>query len=264
MIAPPSMRSKRGDVCCSLDSAGIGTIEIQRPPNNFVTVRLVDDLATTCEGLAAAGCRAVVLCSEGENFSAGTDLRVNPRSAQGAGDRSHFCDAAMRLFEQPLVLVAALQGEAVGAGVGLAMAADFRVVSTASRLHLNFARLGLHHGFGLTVTLSRAIGYQRAQDLLYSGVSVTGGVAVELGLADRLTAPGGERAAARSLASLVSFSDPLAVRAIRQTMRRELIDDVREALNHERIAQERLVAMTDIRDGVDASTDPRDAGVAGN
>ena len=89
----------------------------------------------------------------------------------------------MRLFANPTPVVAAIQGAAVGGGLGLALMADFRVASPEARFSANFARLGFHHGFGLTVTLPRLVGQQRAAEMLYTGQRVKSDEALRIGLA---------------------------------------------------------------------------------
>src|SRR5439155_742096 len=79
-----------------------------------------------------------------------------------------------RLFAAAIPVVATVQGAAVGGGLGLALSADFRVASPDSRFWANFARLGFHHGFGMTVTLPALVGQQAALDLLYTGRRVPG------------------------------------------------------------------------------------------
>ena len=103
------------DVVASLDEDYVGTIEIQRPPNNFFDTALIGTLADACDALAARGCRAVVLCAAGHHFCAGANFASK---AEPVG--AHLYDVAVRLFEQPLPMVAAVQGSAVGGGLGLA------------------------------------------------------------------------------------------------------------------------------------------------
>src|SRR5436190_836811 len=73
-----------------------------------------------------------------------------------------------------------------GNDVSVDVAADFGVASAESRFWANFARLGFHHGFGMTVTLPAVVGQQVALDLLFTGRRVRGEEALELGLCDRL------------------------------------------------------------------------------
>ena len=85
-------------------------------------------------------------------------------------------------------MVAAVQGPAVGGGLGLALVADFRVACSEARFSANFNRLGFHPGFGLSVTLPRVVGMQKAAYMFYSGRRVQGEEALAIGLADRLVA----------------------------------------------------------------------------
>src|SRR5205807_9803801 len=101
------------------------------------------------------------------------------------GDRY---EQAVRLVGARKPVVAAVQGAAVGGGLGVALSADFRVASPESRFSANFARLGIHHGFGLTVTLPLVVGHQRAIELPYTGVRLPGEQAHAIGLCDRLVA----------------------------------------------------------------------------
>jgi enoyl-CoA hydratase/carnithine racemase len=240
----------------------VAVVEIRRPPNNFFDVELIRSLADACDELARdPGCRAIVLCSEGRHFCAGADFaRRDPLSG---GDRPHLYDMAVRLFEQPLPMVAAIQGAAIGGGLGLALAADFRVASPDARFSANFARLGIHHGFALTVTLPAAVGQQNALDLLYTGRRVGGEEAHRLGLCDRLAAADALRAAARAFAAEIASAAPLAVRSIRQTIRGPLADQARAAMLRERSEQEALMRTADWREGLASVSERRAARFTG-
>src|SRR5882757_6046854 len=164
-----------GDVSLAVDEY-VATAEIHRPPHNFFDAGLIGSLADAYEAAAEAGARSIVLCSEGKNFCAGADFtgRSSAGRVGGRGGARELYDEALRLFEAPLPVVAAVQGAAVGGGLGLACSADFRVAATDSTFIANFARLGLHHGFGLTVTLPRIIGEQAAAAMLLTGCRVRG------------------------------------------------------------------------------------------
>jgi 2-(1,2-epoxy-1,2-dihydrophenyl)acetyl-CoA isomerase len=246
------------DVVSSTDaSAHVATIEIRRGPNNFFDLDVLERLAELCEEHAADGdTRAIVLCSEGKNFCAGADF-TGERGSTGAAGRPHLYDIAIRLFEQPLPIVAAVQGSAIGGGLGLALAADFRVASPSSRFAANFSLLGFHHGFGLTVTLPLVAGHQRANDLLYTGRRIDGETAFALGLCDRLVADGELRKAAADYAAEIASAAPLATRAIRATMRGPLIERLRAAMAHERAEQDRLRVTDDFREGMVAVRERR-------
>ena len=250
------------DVAVELGDDHVGVIEIRRPPNNFFDQDLIAAIADRLDELAAGECRAVVLASAGKHFCAGADFRRQAGATTGSGDR-HLYDEALRLFEQPLPIVAAVQGAAIGGGLGLALAADLRVAAPEARFAANFARLGFHHGFGLTVTLPLVVGHQAALDLLYTGRRVDGEQALALGLCDRLVPAGQLRAEARAWAADIAASGPLAVRSIRATMRGPLAAQIRAATDHEKAEQERLQATEDWREGVRAVAERRPAAFTG-
>ena len=233
----------------------VAVVEIRRPPNNFFDVDLIGGIADAVDDLAAGGCRAVVLASEGRHFCAGADFGGGRE--RGAGGGPHLYEMAVRLFEQPIPIVAAVQGAAIGGGFGLAMAADFRLAAPEARFAANFARLGFHHGFGLSVTLPLVAGHQTALELLYTGRRIDGEEAVRLGIADRLVPADELRDAAVALATEIATSAPLAVRSIRETMRGHLAGQVRAALARERSEQDRLTATKDWREGVAAMAERR-------
>jgi 2-(1,2-epoxy-1,2-dihydrophenyl)acetyl-CoA isomerase len=240
----------------------VATLEFNRPPNNYFSLDLIARMADACEELAAGGqTRAIVLCSAGRVFCAGADFAAGPELSGSGG--LHLYDAAQRLFEQPLPIVAAIQGAAIGGGLGLAMAADFRVASVHARFGANFALLGIHQGFALSVTLPAAVGQQAAHEMLYTGRRVHGDEAVTLGLADVLAEAGEERDAAHALAARIAAAAPLAVRSIRATMRASLAEQVRAAMERERSEQERLMQTTDWREGLAAVRDRRPANFTG-
>jgi enoyl-CoA hydratase/carnithine racemase len=154
-------------------------------------------------------------------------------------------------------VVAAIQGAAIGGGLGLACSADFRVACPEARFSANFARLGFHHGFGLSVTLPDIVGQQHALTLLYTGRRVPGDEAARIGLCDRLVEAGDVRAEAHALAADIAASAPLAVRAIRVTMRGALADRVAAAMAREAEEQDRLRRTSDWSEGVRAAAERR-------
>ena len=233
----------------------VARVEIRRGPTNFFDTALIRDLADSFHELAQGDrCRAIVLCSEGKHFCAGADF-------SGAGNRDAPGDLyaeAVRLFEAELPCVAAIQGAAIGGGLGLALAADLRVACPEARFAANFARLGIHHGFGLSVTLPGLVGPTAAMELLYTGRRVKGEEALALGLCDRLVPQNELRDTAHALAREIALSAPLAVRSIRSTLRGDLAQRVREATAHEQAEQDRLRKTADFAEGVKAMAERRE------
>jgi enoyl-CoA hydratase/carnithine racemase len=243
------------DVSVEQHGEHVGVVRLGRPPNNFFDTALLAEVADAYEELDRTGwCRAIVLAAEGRHFCAGLDFGAN-----AGQDIAELYRQALRLFAAPLPVVAAVQGAAIGGGFGLALSADFRVASTASRFSANFARLGFHHGFALTVTLPAVVGRQAAADLLLTGRRVGGEEAFALGLCDRLAgdAEGDLMTDALAYAGELAGSGPLAVRAIRATLRLGLVEGTRVAMEQECAEQLRLRTTADFAEGLRATAERR-------
>ena len=256
------------DVSVEIDDRYVATVEIHRPPNNFFDLAMIRDIAGAFEALDTdPACRAIVLCSEGKNFCAGAQLAGAPRErmkmtadGESAGDGSpprHLYDEAVRLFSTKTPVVAAIQGAAIGGGLGLALMPDFRVAAPEARFAANFARMGFHHGFGLSVTLPDLVGQQRALELLYTGRRVRGDEALAIGLCDKLVPLEELRPSATELATEIARSGPLAVQSIRETQRGDLPARIRAATDREKAEQERLQKTNDFAEGVRAMNERR-------
>ncbi len=245
----------------------VATVEIRRPPHNFFDFELIRQIADTYEALDDdPACRAILLCAQGKNFCAGANFGDGggvqaDGSVEGAVNRvgiDHLYVEAVRVFRAAKPVVAAVQGGAIGGGLGLAMSADFRVGSPESRFAANFTRLGFHPGFGLTVTLPRAIGEQKAALMFLTSRRVKGDEAQAWGLLDVLTKAETLRDDAWALAREMAINAPLGVVATRATLRDGLADAVRAATDHELAEQTRLRHTEDFREGVAASADRRE------
>jgi 2-(1,2-epoxy-1,2-dihydrophenyl)acetyl-CoA isomerase len=251
-----------GDVSVDVSDDFVAVVEIHRPPDNYFDAELITAIADAFHALDADdGCRAIVLQSEGKHFCAGANFG-SPRPLEGSqpvdGDPTlALYRQAVRLLEAQTPVVAAVQGASIGGGLGLACIADFRVATPAARFAANFARLGFHHGFGLSVTLPEIVGRQHALDLLYTGRRIAGDEAARIGLVDRLVEPAELSTAAREWAAEIAGSAPLAVRSIRTTLRGDLAGRVRAAVEREASEQAWLRDTDDFREGVRAMAERR-------
>lgn len=234
----------------------VATITLRRPPNNFFDLAMIRRIAGLYETLAADGrTRAVVLRADGKHFCAGADFGGD----NATRDRrpSDLYREAVRLFAAKLPVVAAIQGAAIGGGLGLACSADFRVATPQARFAGNFARLGFHQGFALSVTLPAIVGQQHALDLLLTGRRIDGTEAARRGLVDRLVEAAVLDDAAHAWARELAGSAPLAVRSIRETLRRPVRDQLEAAVAREAAEQTRLRGTADWLEGVRASQERR-------
>ncbi|MDI6028818.1 enoyl-CoA hydratase/isomerase family protein [Corticibacterium sp. UT-5YL-CI-8] len=237
------------------------TVEIQRPPNNFLDIDLISDLGDLFYELDKdESCRAIVLAAAGKHFSAGANLgrRVaDDEAGKKRDERRHLYNEALRLVENKKPIVAAIHGAAIGAGLGLALLADFRVSCKDARFSANFARQGYHPGFGMTCTLPRVVGDQKAAWLFYTGARIDGQEAFRIGLVDGCVALDDVRRAAQEMAAEIAASGPLAIAATRTTLRRTLARDFKDATAREAFEQRWLRETEDFREGVKAMNERR-------
>jgi enoyl-CoA hydratase/carnithine racemase len=241
-------------------SGHIATIEVRRGPNNFIDTDMVAEIADALDIYdRTPSVRAIVLCAEGKHFCAGADFGSRgPDGIARAPKRGrHLYKEAQRLWRSGKPIVAAVHGAAVGAGVGLAVMADFRVTCPEARFSTNFTRLGFHPGFGLTATLPRLIGMQKASMLLYTGRRITGEEALAIGLADHCVPLDQVRAKAAEVANEIAGSAPLAIIATRETLRRGLAEAVAQATEREYEEQDWLRTTADFKEGTKAMGERR-------
>ncbi|MGC1465709.1 MAG: enoyl-CoA hydratase/isomerase family protein [Pseudolabrys sp.] len=245
-------------------SGHVALIEIRRPPNNFFDIALIQEIAGALEALDEdVECRAVVLASQGKSFCAGANFG-DGSALDKDGQRvdrdiavNHLYIEGNRLFRTRKPIVAAIQGAAVGGGLGLAMVADFRVACPEARFVANFTRLGFHPGFGLTVTLPAVIGATNAALMFYTSRRVNGEDAHKMGLADVLVPLDHVREAAMKFAAEIAENSPLGLVATRATMRGDIAGRVRKATDHELKEQTRLRKTDDFKEGVKATSERR-------
>jgi enoyl-CoA hydratase/carnithine racemase len=253
----------------------VGLIEIRRPPLNFFDISLINQIADALDAFDDdIEIRASVLAAQGKAFCAGANFSDPARQAQDAqaakgdpadslGQINHLYIQAVRIFRARKPIVAAVQGAAIGGGLGLAVSADFRVTCPEARFSANFTKLGFHPGFGLTVTLPELIGKNKAELMFYTSRRVTGEEACKWGLANECVPQEQVRGAALKLAAEIAECSPLGLLSTRATMRAGLADRVMAATNHELGEQTRLRATEDFKEGVRATEERRVANFKG-
>lgn len=233
-------------------------VTIRRPPFNYFDNSLIRELAAAFEsGDRNKDVRANVLAAEGKAFCAGADLVNRADTGTVAEGGQHLYKEAARLFRVEKPIIAAVHGAAIGGGLGLAVMADFRVTCAEARFSANFARLGMHCGFGLSTTLPRLVGEQQAALLFYTGRRISGEEAHRIGLADVLVSESEVLTSAKALATEIAQSAPIAVRSMRETLRRGLVDAVERATERELVEQDWQRRTEDFKEGVKATSERR-------
>ena len=232
---------------------GIGTIRLDRPPVNALDDQVRDELAAAASSAAAdAEIRAVILYGGEKVFAAGADVKQMAEANYAAmADRSGRLQAALSLVAaigKPVV--AAITGYALGGGLELALAADFRVAGENARLGQPEILLGVIPGAGGTQRLPRLVGPARAKDIVFTGRMVKAAEALAMGLVDVVVPDASVYQAALDLVQRYAAGPALALRAAKQAIDHGLDVDLATGLEIERVQFAALFATEDQRSGM--------------
>ncbi|HEY5046442.1 MAG TPA: enoyl-CoA hydratase/isomerase family protein [Rhizomicrobium sp.] len=243
----------------------VAIIEIDRPPNNHVTVELLRGLADALQEIdGEREIRCSLLLSAGKVFCAGANFSSTTPLGGGSEDGTgQLYREAVRLFSTKKPIVAAVQGAAVGAGLGLALVADFRIAAPEARFVANFVKLGFHPGFGLTCTLPRIVGTQKAALMCLTGRRVKAEEALDWGLVDEVVPRNELCNAALKLAHEIAENAPLALAATRATLRADLAELVKAQTDKEHAEQAILRKTSDFQEGIRAVRERRPGNFTG-
>jgi enoyl-CoA hydratase len=219
------------------DRPGVGTLALSRPPTNAMTRQVYREIGQAAAEVAGREDIAAVIVFGGhEIFSAGDDmpqLRTLTASEAESWIRVRR-DAVDAIAAIPKPTVAAITGYALGAGLGLALAADWRVSGDNVRFGATEILAGLVPDGGGLARLTRTVGASRAKELVYSGRFFDAEEALALGLIDDMVAPDGVYDAAAAWAGRFVDGPPYALAAAKAG-----IDDIFELTPAERLAAER-------------------------
>jgi enoyl-CoA hydratase/carnithine racemase len=232
---------------------GIGTIRLDRPPVNALNDQLVAELAEVARSAGASDdVRAVILYGGEKVFAGGADIKQMAEASYAEmATRATGLQSALGLIAaigKPVV--AAITGYALGGGLELALAADFRVAGESARLGQPEILLGVIPGAGGTQRLPRLVGPARAKDIVFTGRMVPAAEAHAIGLVDRVAPDDAVYAAAQDMVQRYAAGPALALRAAKQAIDHGLEVDLATGLEIERVQFVALFATEDQRAGM--------------
>lgn len=244
---------------------GVGRVVIDRPDvRNALDIETLEALRAALDTLVADGARAVVVTGRGGAFCAGADLATVRRAYEGGPevvgrmvDELHGVIRQMQAFSAPLV--AAVEGPAVGAGMGLALACDLRVVARSSVLIPGYFGIGASPDGGVSSFLTRSLGRARASSLIIRNGRVDAEHAEAWGLADAVVDDGSALDAAVELARSLRNTPPLALARTRVLLDQATTQGLSAQLDAERDGVASLWPTNDFRGGVTAFLERRSA-----
>jgi 2-(1,2-epoxy-1,2-dihydrophenyl)acetyl-CoA isomerase len=252
-------------------SGGVATITLNRPDAYNSLDRSTKEALR--DAILDAGSdvsiRALVLTGNGKAFCTGQDLAEHARlltedpEATFRTVREHYNPMITALATMPKPVVAAVNGVAAGAGVGLALAADLRIVSDTARFVLAFSGVGLTADSGTSWSLPRLVGSAKASELLMLPAGLDATAIVAAGLAIRAVPFGEVRAAAAELAGQLAAGPTAAYAAIKDSIAYSATHSLADALEHEAVLQNSTGLTADHAEAVAAFNAKRPAVFAG-
>lgn len=240
---------------------GIATVTLNRPDQlNTLAIPTVGRLVEALEEAAASPARVVVLAGNGRVFCAGADQgEMQPRTAgEWEPIVRHYLDPIHAIVGMDKPVIAALHGDTVGGGLGLAMACDIRIAARGIRLGAPFTPIGLA-GCDMSAGwfLPRLVGLGNAQELMFTGRLIDADEAKEMGLVHRVVDPTDHAAEVAKWAKRMAAGPPIAHAWTKRAIRNSLDVDMAREFEFEIFAQVQCLQTADHREGVKAFQEKR-------
>jgi len=248
------------------NDAGIARLYLNDPDSlNAMSDQMAGQFKAHVDALRQdASVRVVVLSGRGRAFSAGGHLEMLDAKTKKTPDvnrlemeRFYHSFLSLKTLEVPLI--AALNGHAVGAGFCVALACDLRIAHKKAKLGLNFLRLGLHPGMGITYSLPRLVGPSAAAELLYTGRIFSAEEGKAYGLLNQVVSVDDFEDSVTKLATQIATSSPEAVKELKLSLKLLEGQPLTACLSREAECQARSYASNDFRTGLDAAMNKKEA-----
>lgn len=239
----------------------IATVTLNRPDvRNAMTAEMGRCVEAVVERVnAMTDVRVVVVTGAGRAFSSGGDLDSLAKDAglggaggEGLGGGASFYSLYLSIGRLAVPSIAAINGHAIGAGLCFALACDLRVMHEQAKVGMTFVKIGIHPGMAATWNLPRIVGPSQAADLLYTGRLVDAREALSMGLVNRVGNDDNFDTIVAELAHSIAANGPVAVRALKQTLRGSATRTLEDAIVREAHAQAMTFQTDDAREGISA------------
>lgn len=241
---------------------GVATVTLSRPERlNAIDLPMLEELVAALDALAGdSEVHCVVLAGDGRVFCAGADqAEMRPRSAfEWERIVERYLDPIRRISSLDQPVVCRLHGDAVGGGLGLALASDLRIAARGIRLAAPFVRIGLAGcDMAAGYFLPRLVGLGRATELMLTGRFVDADEAERIGLVTRVVDPEALDAAVAETAAALAASPPGALAFTKRAARRSLDLDQAAEFDYEVFAQVQCLQSDDHREALAAYREKR-------
>jgi enoyl-CoA hydratase/carnithine racemase len=259
MSAADSVRSHHPDIRVEREGH-VATVTLDRPGSkNACTGDMWVALGATFGELSYSGARAVVLTGANENFCTGADLGGSGESAGGGGSGSLgtmtdamrvLADVVLAIHGCPVPVVAKVDGLCVGAGLGLALAADLTWCSDRARFSAIFAKRGLSLDFGTSWLLRQRIGVHKAKELAFTARMLSAAEASEIGFVNAVVPAAELDEAVRAVVDTIAAGPPIAISSMKRELDGASTGSLAQALEVEALAQSVNVQTEDLREAL--------------
>ncbi len=247
----------------SIDPSGVATLTLNDEANlNAMSDEMAREFSAAVKSLKGAqNLRAVILTGAGKAFSAGGHLSMLEAKRTKTPEQNHagmleFYNSFLCIRDLNVPSIAAINGAAVGAGLCLACACDFRVASDSTKLGFTFLKLGLHPGMGATYFVPRIVGASMATELLITGRVINSDEALRVGMLSRVVPATDVMATARSITDEILSCGPEATTQLLQTMRGDPAE-LAQALEREATCQSINYSGSEFAEGICAVKEKR-------
>jgi enoyl-CoA hydratase/carnithine racemase len=256
--------SKQGFTLARQDAVAILAFD-QPSKLNALSRRQMIAFGQACRDLAeASDVRCVVITGEGRGFCSGADMSKQPAADVAAFTRAIRFKDTQQDFITPLVdlpqpTIAAVNGIAVGAGLGIALACDIRICGQSGAFLANFCDLGLPAVDGVSWLLPRLVGVSRALEMLYTAEKIGARQAEATGLVSRVVDDANLMDTALALAHKIAAKPPVAVQMTKAAAVQSLGRSWRDAIAQQELAYISTVAFSahDLREAALARQEKR-------
>jgi enoyl-CoA hydratase/carnithine racemase len=244
----------------------VATVTIDRVESkNACTGDMWVALGAAFRELSYSGVRVVVLTGRGGEFCSGADLASTKRSSDGTRPPGTTLDAmrvladvVLAIHDCPVPVVAKVDGLCVGAGLGLALAADLTWCSDRSRFSAIFAKRGLSLDFGTSWLLRQRIGVHRAKELAFTAKMLSATEAEAIGLVNAVVPAAELDDATAAVVDTIAAGPPIAIAASKRELDLASGSSLAQALEMEGLAQSVNAKTDDMREALIAFTERRD------
>ncbi|HBA35816.1 MAG TPA: enoyl-CoA hydratase [Gammaproteobacteria bacterium] len=199
--------------------------------------------------------RCVIITGKDGHFCSGADFKGDLFEMKDTLPHEYLYSTYkpfLKLLQLDVPVIAAMNGHAIGGGLGMSLVCDMRIASEESLYGANFARLGFHSGMGISYTLPRLIGLPKAMELLMTGRLIKGKQAAEIGLVNDAVPQQDVLEKAWTLAEEIAANAPLTVRMMKRSVMQGLNLEIEKAAEWEAKNQAITFTTEDSKEGIDA------------